>query len=140
MRSLLGLNPVLGSDFPVEPAHIFQGIYAAVTRRSPHTGLDAEGGTKGWYTDETITLEDALDGFTINPAYAAHLEGKVGVIEVGAYADWVVLDEPIETMDLESLRKATVKETWIGGKMVYRRPGPEVTPWTFVETAPLKDL
>lgn len=140
MRSLLGLNPVLGSDFPVEPANIFQGIYAAVTRRSPHTGLGAGGGTKGWYTDETITLEDALDGFTINPAYAAHLEGKVGVIEIGAYADWVVLDEPIETMDLESLRKATVKETWIGGKMVYRRPGPEVMPWTFVDTAPLKDL
>jgi predicted amidohydrolase YtcJ len=140
MRSLLGLNPVLGSDFPVEPANIFQGIYAAVTRRSPHTGLDAEGGTKGWYTGETITLEDALDGFTVNPAYAAHLEGKVGVIEIGSYADWVVLDEPLETMDLESLRKATVKETWVGGKMVYRRPGPVENPWIRPETGPLKDL
>ncbi|KAF2708054.1 amidohydrolase 3 [Pleomassaria siparia CBS 279.74] len=129
MRSLLPLNPVLGSDFPVEPANIFQGVYAAITRRNPSTGLDANGKTKGWYTEETLTLEDALDGFTINPAYAAHLEGQTGSIEIGAYADWVVLDEPLETMDLESLRTATVKETWVGGKMVWRRPGPEEIPW-----------
>lgn len=128
MRSLLPLNPVLGSDFPVEPASIFEGIYAAVTRRSPRTGLDASGGKEGWYPKETITLEDALTGFTINPSYAAFLDGKAGVIEVGAYADWVVLDEPLETMDLESLRKVTVKETWVGGKLVYKRPDPDSPP------------
>ncbi|KAF2677382.1 amidohydrolase 3 [Lentithecium fluviatile CBS 122367] len=129
MRSLLRLNPVFGSDFPVEPANIFEGIYAAVTRRSPRTGLDAGGGTNGWYPSETVTLEDALDGFTINPAYAAFLEGKAGVIEAGAYADWIVLDEPIETLDMEALRKLTVKETWVGGEMVYRRTGPVPLPW-----------
>jgi len=130
MRSLLPLNPVFGSDFPVEPANIFEGIYAAITRRSPKTGLDTEGGTKGWYDSETVTLEDALDGFTINPAYAAFLEGKAGVIEAGAYADWIVLDEPIETLDMEALRKLTVKETWVGGVRVYRRTGPVPLPWT----------
>ena len=132
MRSFLHTHPaplLLGSDFPVEPASIFEGIYAAVTRRSPRTGLDAGGGTQGWYPSETITMEDALEGFTINPAYAAFLEGKAGVIEVGAYADWVVLDEPLETMDTESLRKVRVKETWVGGKRVYKRPGPEDLPF-----------
>ncbi|ORY06894.1 amidohydrolase 3 [Clohesyomyces aquaticus] len=124
MRSLLPLNPILGSDFPVEPANIFEGIYAAVTRRSPHTGLDADGGTKGWYSEETITVEDALEGFTINPAYGAFLEGKAGVIQEGAYADWLVLAEPLESMGIESLRKATVLETWVAGKRVYSRPGP----------------
>jgi predicted amidohydrolase YtcJ len=124
MRSFLSLRPVLGSDFPVEPANVFEGIYAAVTRRSPHTGLDPSGGKTGWYPEETITLEDALKGFTINPAYGAFLEGKAGVIEVGAYADWVVLDEPLEAMDIESLRTATVRETWVGGKRVYKRPSP----------------
>jgi predicted amidohydrolase YtcJ len=129
MRSLLSLNPVFGSDFPVEPANIFEGIYAAITRRSPRTGLDAGGGTAGWYASETVTLEDALEGFTINAAYAAFLEGKAGVIEAGAYADWIVLDEPIETLDMESLRKLTVKETWVGGELVYRRTGPNALPW-----------
>lgn len=130
MRSLLPLNPVLGSDFPVEPASIFEGIYAAVTRRSPRTGLDAGGGTKGWYASEAITLENALKGFTINPAYAAFLEGKAGIIEMGAYADWVVLDEPLEAIDTESLRKITVRETWVGGKRVYKRPGPDDLLWS----------
>ncbi len=122
MRSLLPLGPVLGSDFPVEPASIFEGIYAATTRRSPRTGLDASDGKVGWYPEETLTVEDALKGFTINPAYGAFLESKAGVIQDGAWADWVVLDEPLEGMDLEDLRKVTVRETWLGGKLVYRRP------------------
>jgi predicted amidohydrolase YtcJ len=122
MRSLLPLRPVLGSDFPVEPANIFEGMYAAITRRSPRTGLDPSGSKIGWYPEETITLHDALRGFTINPAYGAFLEDKAGVIDVGSYADWVVLDEPLENMDVESLRKLTVRETWVGGKLVYRRP------------------
>jgi predicted amidohydrolase YtcJ len=122
MRSLLPLRPVLGSDFPVEPANIFEGMYAAVTRRSPRTGLDPSGSRTGWYPEETITLHDALQGFTINPAHGAFLEDKAGVINVGSYADWVVLDEPLESMDVEYLRKVTVRETWVGGKMVYQRP------------------
>ncbi|CAO2649881.1 Nn.00g011730.m01.CDS01 [Neocucurbitaria sp. VM-36] len=122
MRSLLSLRPILGSDFPVEPASIFEGMFAATTRRSPRTGLDPNGGKIGWYPEETLTLEEALVGFTVNPAYGAFLEGKAGVIEAGAYADWVVLDEPLESMDLDALRKATVRETWVGGKRVYRRP------------------
>ncbi|KAF2263592.1 hypothetical protein CC78DRAFT_518242 [Lojkania enalia] len=125
MRSLLPLNPVLGSDFPVESANIFEGIYAAVTRRSPRTGLDADGGTEGWYSEETLSLKEALEGFTSNPAYGAFLEGKAGVIQTGAYADWVVLDEPLQALSMESLRILTVRETWVGGKMVYKRPEPD---------------
>lgn len=123
MRSLLPLKPVLGSDFPVEPASIFEGIYAAMTRRSPKTGLDPSGGTTGWYPEETLSLEEALEGFTLSPSYAAFLEGKAGVIQEGAYADWVVLDEPLESLNVEALRKVKVRETWVGGKLVYKRPG-----------------
>jgi predicted amidohydrolase YtcJ len=122
MRSMVSQGLVLGSDFPVEPASIFEGIYAAMTRRSPKTGLDPDGRKTGWYPEETLSFEQALKGFTVNPAYAAFLEGKAGVIEVGAYADWIVVDEELETMDVESLRKATVRETWVGGKRVYQRP------------------
>jgi predicted amidohydrolase YtcJ len=123
MRSLMPLRPILGSDFPVEPANVFEGIYAAQTRRSPRTGLDPNGGKTGWYPEETLTLEQALEGFTLNPAYGAFLEGKAGVIEAGAYADWIVLDEKLEMMDPDLLRKVTVRETWVGGKRVYQRPG-----------------
>lgn len=122
MRSLVPIRPILGSDFPVEPASILEGIYSAITRRSPRTGLDPSGGTVGWYPEETLDMREALKGFTINPAYGAFLEGKAGVIEKGAYADWVVLDEPLENMNPESLRSASVRETWVAGKRVYHRP------------------
>jgi predicted amidohydrolase YtcJ len=121
MRSLLPLRPVLGSDFPVEPASIFEGMYAAMTRRSPRTGLDPSGSKTGWYAEETLSLLEALKGFTVNAAYSAFLEEKAGVIQAGAYADWVVLDEPLEGVDVEDLRELEVRETWVGGKCVYKR-------------------
>jgi predicted amidohydrolase YtcJ len=119
MRSLLPVNPVLGSDFPVEPPDPFQGIFAAITRRSPQTGLDADGGHHGWYMHEALTLEEALRGFTAGPAHGAFLDGKAGMIEVGAYADWVVLDKPLEDMEVDDLRALHVKETWVAGRMIY---------------------
>ena len=121
MKSLLPLNPVLGSDFPVEPPNPFEGIFAAVARRSPRTGLGADGGKKGWHLEEALSLEQALEGFTKGAAHGAFLEGKAGVIAEGAFADWVVLDEPIGTMDIDKLRSIRVRETWVGGKQVYKR-------------------
>ncbi|OTB07089.1 hypothetical protein M426DRAFT_54226 [Hypoxylon sp. CI-4A] len=121
MRSLLDVNPVLGSDFPVEPPNPFQGIYAAVTRRSPHTGRGTEDSPDGWYTNEALDLDQAIRGFTEGPAYGGFTEGKTGVIKPGAYADWIVLDAPLEKMDVEELRSLIVRETWVGGKKVYDR-------------------
>ncbi|KAI5462517.1 amidohydrolase family-domain-containing protein [Mariannaea sp. PMI_226] len=121
MRSLLPAHPVLGSDFPVEPPNPFHGIYAAVARRSPATGRGADGGPDGWHTEEALTMDEALWGFTGAPAYGAFLDGQAGVIKKGALADWVVLDRPFESLDVEDLRTLTVKETWVGGKRVYAR-------------------
>ncbi|KAJ0321621.1 hypothetical protein Brms1b_002648 [Colletotrichum noveboracense] len=121
MRSLLDVSPILGSDFPVEPPNPFQGIYAAVTRKSPHTGNGANGSSEGWHTEEALSLEEALLGFTKGPAFGAFMDGRAGVIKEGALADWVVLDQPLESMDIDDLRDLKVKETWVGGKQVYER-------------------
>lgn len=121
MRSLLPLNLVLGSDFPVEPPNPFEGMFAAVTRRSPKTGLGRDGNNDGWYTEEALTLGEALIGFTLGPARGAFLDGKAGVIQEGAFADWIVLDKHLPSMDIEDVRTLKVKETWIAGKLVYRR-------------------
>lgn len=122
MRSLRGVGLVLGSDFPVEPPDPFRGVYAAVARRSPHTGLGA-GGRAGesWYPEEALSLQEALVGFSEGPAYGAFLEGCAGVIQAGAWADWVVLDRPLWEVDVEDLRTLKVKETWVGGRRVYAR-------------------
>ncbi|KAL7623223.1 hypothetical protein AAE478_006904 [Parahypoxylon ruwenzoriense] len=121
MRSLLDINPVLGSDFPVEPPDPFQGIYAAVTRRSPHTGQGTDDNPDGWYAEEALTLDQAIRGFTEGPAHGGFTEGKTGVISPGAYADWIVLDAPLESLDIEDLRSLEVRETWVGGRKVYAR-------------------
>jgi len=126
MRSFLSLSPVLGSDFPVEPPNPFEGIYAAVARKSPKTGLGKNGTKNGWYTEETLTIQEALRGFTIAAAEGSFLEGKAGVIQEGAYADWVVLDKPFLDLDIEELRTLKVKETWVGGKPVYRRKDEDI--------------
>jgi len=134
MRSLiqdLGLNPVLGSDFPVEPPNPFEGIYAAVTRKNPHTGIGPPGHENGWHMEEALTLDEALDGFTKGVAHGAFLDGKAGVIREGAFADWVVLDEPLEAVvaadrgGVEALRSLKVRETWVAGRRVYVRDDEE---------------
>ncbi|KAL2260958.1 hypothetical protein VTK26DRAFT_4912 [Humicola hyalothermophila] len=121
MRSLLDISPVLGSDFPVEPPNPFEGLYAAVTRKNPHTGSGPPGHEAGWHLEEALTVGQALDGFTRGPAGAAFLDGVAGVIKEGAFADWVVLDEDIAEMDKEDLRHVKVRETWVAGKRVYER-------------------
>jgi predicted amidohydrolase YtcJ len=121
MRSLLDINPVLGSDFPVEPPLPFQGIYAAVARKSPHTGKGTDDFPDGWYTEEALTLDQAIRGFTEGPAYGGFMTGRAGVIQKNAFADWVVLDKPIEETDIEDLRSLSVRETWVAGKRVYKR-------------------
>lgn len=121
MRSLHDIGLVLGSDFPVEPPSPFEGLYAAVTRKSPHTGRGADGSDNGWHVEEALTLDQAVEGFTSGAARGAFLEGKAGVIQKGAYADWVVLDEPLSEYGIEEFRTLKVKETWVGGKRVYER-------------------
>lgn len=124
MRSLLDLNPVLGSDFPVEPADPFQGLYAAVTRKSPHTGRAPAVFPDGWYREEeALTLDQAVRGFTMGPAYGGFMEGRAGVIRPGAFADWVVIDRPFEQLEdnLEELRAFKVRETWVAGRRVFKR-------------------
>ncbi|KAE9966426.1 hypothetical protein BLS_007023 [Venturia inaequalis] len=121
MRSFLPLHPILGSDFPVEPANPFEGIFAAVTRKSPRTGLGKNGAEHGWHLEEALSLDQALRGFTHGPAHGTFMEGKVGVIQEGAFADWVVLDEPLDGLALDDLRKVKVRETWVSGRCVYRR-------------------
>lgn len=121
MKSLLRNRPILGSDFPIEPPDPFQGMYAAVARRSPHTGKSADGTQEPWHGEEALTRAEALAGFTKGPAYGAFWEGQAGVIQRGAFADWVVLDRRLEDYDLEAFRDFHVRETWMGGKQVYKR-------------------
>jgi predicted amidohydrolase YtcJ len=110
---------VLGSDFPVEPPNPFHGMYAAVTRLNPATGTSPSGDS-GWYSEEKLSVEQALRGFTRNGAYGIFKEGVMGAIEVGKWADWVVIDrDMLRDKTGKSLRDVVVKETWVAGRKVF---------------------
>jgi predicted amidohydrolase YtcJ len=114
-------GPVLGSDFPVEPPNPFHGMYSAVTRLNPATGTSPSG-DGGWYPEEALSVEQAIRGFSRNAAYGWFAEGKTGVIEVGNWADWILVDtDVLEDETGKSLRDVQVKQTWVGGKKVFDR-------------------
>lgn len=103
-----------GSDFPVESANPFFGLHAAVTRQ------DSEGHPDGgWYPGQAMSVTEALRAFTLDAAYAAHAEDRLGTLEPGHWADFIVVDQDIFAVEPAKIRATRVLETWLGGKRVY---------------------
>lgn len=115
-RSVLdsGTRLVFGSDAPVEPAAPLLGLHAAVTRRR----LDGRPGPDGWHPEQRLTLPEALRAYTLGPAEAAGLEGRLGSLVPGKLADLVVLDGSIEEVDPEEIPQLRVLGTMVGGRWV----------------------
>ncbi len=112
----LGIPMALGSDFPVELPDPLLGFYAAVSRQ------DTQGWPEnGWYADQKLSREQALYGFTLGAAYAAFQEDKVGSIEVGKFADFVVLSQNIMEIPVEQIPNTEIKATYLNGEPVYQK-------------------
>jgi predicted amidohydrolase YtcJ len=115
-RSLLDSGAVLafGSDAPVEDPSVMKGIFAAVTRqredRTPRGG---------WYPEQRLTVADALQAYTMGPAYASGEEGIKGSLAVGKLADMVVLSQDIFETPPEQLLYTGVEATILGGELVF---------------------
>jgi len=109
-----GVNLTFGSDWEVTPLNPLEGIYAAVTRRT----LDGSN-PRGWFHDQRISVEEAIMCYTKNNAYAGFQESKLGTIEKGKYADFVVLSDDITEIDSENILTTFVLRTTVGGQDVY---------------------
>ncbi|MEO1583807.1 MAG: amidohydrolase family protein [Planctomycetota bacterium] len=107
-----------GSDFPVESQNPFLGFYAAVTRQN----IDREP-RGGWRPGERMTREQALRSMTIDAAYASFDEDRLGSIEIGKRADFVVIDRDVMTCPAWDIPGTVVLGTWIDGERVYSAPG-----------------
>lgn len=119
-----GVMLSFGSDWPGTnaswyPANPMQGIYAAVTRQT----LDGEPAA-GWYPQERVDLETALRAYTVNNAWAAGKEERLGSLTPGKLADFVVLDRDPFTIDPSMLDEVEVLLTVVGGRVVYEAPQP----------------
>jgi len=115
-RSLLNTGVIVpnGTDFPVEEVNPLLTFHAAVTRQDP-TNWPAG----GWFPEQKMTREEALQSMTIWPAYAGFQESVLGSLTPGKYADFVVLDHDIMRVPDSEILNTRVVSTWIGGKRVY---------------------
>lgn len=118
-RSLLdsGARLALGSDFPVEQVNPMLGIHAAVTRQ------DLQGWPPGgWYPEQRLSREEAVRGFTLDAAYAGFMEKRVGSLESGKRADFIVLDRNIFEVEAAEIAATRVLQTWLDGEQVWSSP------------------
>jgi len=104
-----------GTDWPVAPLNPLLGIYAAVTRRT----VDNKN-PDGWIPEQKISVEDAINCYTLNAAYTSFEENIKGSIEEGKLADMVVLSEDILTLDPVKIKDVKVEMTIFNGEIVYR--------------------
>jgi predicted amidohydrolase YtcJ len=103
-----------GSDFPVESPNPFYGLYSAVTRED-HQGQPPG----GWYPEQDLSLIQALRAFTLDAAYAEHAEQRLGTLEPGKWADFILVDHDIFKDPASKLWNTKVLQTWVGGRQVY---------------------
>ncbi len=117
-QTLLGQGTVVasGSDFPVESANPFLGLYAAITRK------DIEGNPLGgWYANEAMTREQTLRSFTLDAAYAGFQEDVLGSLEKGKWADFIIIDRDIMRVEDSEIWQTEVLQTWVAGEPVFTR-------------------
>ena len=105
-----------GSDFPIENANPFWGIYSAVSRQDFE-----QKPVGGWHADQAMQLLEAFRCFTLDAAYAGHQEKILGSLEKGKWADFIVIDQDIFKIPVKDIYKTTVLQTWQAGKQVYAK-------------------
>jgi hypothetical protein len=108
-----GVKLTFGSDWTVAPLDPILGIDAAVTRRT----LDGAN-PQGWFPEQKITVQEAIEAYTLSNAYATFDEQVKGSITPGKLADLVVLSQDILTIPPSEIVKTEVVMTIVNGKIV----------------------
>jgi predicted amidohydrolase YtcJ len=116
-RSLLnhGTRLALGSDAPVAPLNPMLGIYAAVARQDER-GQPVE----GWYPEERLSVAEAIQGYTMGPAYLSGKQDVQGSIAPGKWADMIVLSQNLFEIPPEEIAETTIDLTIFDGQVVYQ--------------------
>jgi predicted amidohydrolase YtcJ len=111
------------SDYPVSwPPDPMLAIELGVTRTVPAASeiyVDPDYET-ALTPQEDVSVEQMIESFTINGAYAAFMEDEIGSLEVGKRADLIVLSQNILEIDPAEIHNTLVLLTVFGGQEVYR--------------------
>jgi len=110
----LGVPIASGSDFPVEDPNPLWGFYAAITRQDHHGQPPG-----GWFPEQRMTRQEALESWTIRGAYAAFEEKVKGSLTPGKVADFVILSRDIMSVPPAEILKTRVLMTVVAGRIVH---------------------
>ncbi|MBS0374249.1 MAG: amidohydrolase [Proteobacteria bacterium] len=113
------VHVAFGTDWPVAPLDPMLTLYAATTRAT----LDGRN-PGGWFPEQKVTIEEAIEAYTLGSAYAEFQESEKGTIAAGKLADFVELSEDILHLPPAELRRVKVLRTVVGGREVYRAASP----------------
>lgn len=106
-----------GSDFPVDEfgREPLKGIEMGCSRQL----FDQPEAPVLKPYEETLSVKDGIESYTINNAYQMHMEHRLGSIEPGKYADLVVLEQNLFNIPIPEIHKVRVCETIMDGKTVF---------------------
>ncbi len=110
-----GAMLAFGSDAPVESPNPFWGLHAAVTRRR----ADGSPGTDGWYAAQRLSIQEALAGYTLGPAYLAGMEDRLGRLAPGYLADLLVLSTDMFMCPSDEIKEIHPVATMLGGQWIF---------------------
>ena len=120
---LAGARIVHGSDWPIDPFDTFLALKIGVTRSgdptNPHSAASLAPVFEGPINaDPSLTRDDVLAAITVNAAHQLRLEKQLGTIELGKFADLIVLERDFLTVPDEELARNRVLLTMVGGQVV----------------------
>jgi predicted amidohydrolase YtcJ len=112
-----------GSDWPVDPLDEFLALKIGVTRagdpQNPHSYGPQYAGRLN--DDPSLSRAEVLRTITLNAAEQLRLEKVTGSVEVGKFADLIVLDKNFMQVPEDELGRNQVLLTLVGGKVVWAK-------------------
>jgi predicted amidohydrolase YtcJ len=113
-----GTRLAMGSDWSVSTPNPLEEIEVGVNR----VWIESRGQAEPFLPDERLTLEQAIEGFTLGSAYVNHLDADTGSIEVGKLADLAIVDRDLFAPEAGPIGEARVLATFVGGAAVFEDP------------------
>ena len=113
-----GARLAMGSDWSVSSPDPLAQVEIAVERRA----APPDGTGRVLLPEERLSLGQAVEAFTLGSAFANHLDGETGTIEVGKLADLVVVDRDLFGPDAGPPSAGRVLLNLVGGEVVFESP------------------